>query len=39
MLYVLVFEVGINFVVVVQYDDIDDLMQIVLQLIDPMVVE
>jgi hypothetical protein len=38
MLNVFVFEVEINFVVVVQYDDIDDLMQIVLQQIDPMVV-
>jgi hypothetical protein len=39
MLYVLEFVIVINVVVVVQFDDIDDLMQIVLLLINPMVVE
>jgi hypothetical protein len=32
------FVVGLNVVVVVLFDDIDDLMQIVLPRIDPMVV-
>jgi hypothetical protein len=39
MLYVIELVIGLNVVVVVQFDDIDDLMQIILLLISPMVVE